>query len=52
MTAPSKIGVKLKAENVDIAYPPIFQSGAPRAVCAACVLCVLRVCCVRAVCVF
>ncbi|XP_027335237.1 FACT complex subunit SPT16-like [Abrus precatorius] len=25
---PSKINVKLKAENVDICYPPIFQSGA------------------------
>ncbi|CAI9765250.1 unnamed protein product [Fraxinus pennsylvanica] len=24
---PVKIGVKLKAENVDICYPPIFQSG-------------------------
>ncbi|EPS71678.1 hypothetical protein M569_03078, partial [Genlisea aurea] len=24
---PAKIGVKLKAENVDICYPPIFQSG-------------------------
>uniref|UniRef100_A0A7S0S408 FACT complex subunit n=1 Tax=Chlamydomonas leiostraca TaxID=1034604 RepID=A0A7S0S408_9CHLO len=24
---PAKIGVKLKAENCDIAYPPIFQSG-------------------------
>ncbi|GER25681.1 FACT complex subunit SPT16 [Striga asiatica] len=24
---PTKIGVKLKAENVDICYPPIFQSG-------------------------
>ncbi|KAL2477705.1 FACT complex subunit SPT16 [Forsythia ovata] len=24
---PMKIGVKLKAENVDICYPPIFQSG-------------------------
>ncbi|KAL1535006.1 FACT complex subunit spt16 [Salvia divinorum] len=24
---PPKIGVKLKAENVDICYPPIFQSG-------------------------
>lgn len=24
---PHKIGVKLKAENVDICYPPIFQSG-------------------------
>ncbi|XP_057792000.1 FACT complex subunit SPT16-like [Salvia miltiorrhiza] len=24
---PLKIGVKLKAENVDICYPPIFQSG-------------------------
>eukprot|EP00798_Chlamydomonas_sp_ICE-L_P025578 gene25578-11229_t len=27
ITDPSKLGVKLKAENVDIAYPPIFQSG-------------------------
>ncbi|WIA33317.1 hypothetical protein OEZ86_006455 [Tetradesmus obliquus] len=24
---PPKIGIKLKAENVDIAYPPLFQSG-------------------------
>ncbi|XP_047333014.1 FACT complex subunit SPT16-like [Impatiens glandulifera] len=24
---PSKINVKLKAENIDICYPPIFQSG-------------------------
>ncbi|GER46967.1 FACT complex subunit SPT16 [Striga asiatica] len=24
---PAKIGLKLKAENVDICYPPIFQSG-------------------------
>jgi len=27
ITDPSKLGIKLKAENVDIAYPPIFQSG-------------------------
>ncbi len=27
ITDPSKINVKLKKENVDIAYPPIFQSG-------------------------
>lgn len=27
ITEPTKIGVKLKAANVDIAYPPIFQSG-------------------------
>jgi nucleosome binding factor SPN SPT16 subunit len=27
ITEPTKIGVKLKAENCDIAYPPIFQSG-------------------------
>ncbi len=25
ITDPSKIGVKLRADNVDIAYPPIFQ---------------------------
>jgi hypothetical protein len=24
---PPKVGIKLKAENVDIAYPPLFQSG-------------------------
>lgn len=24
---PPKIGIKLKSENVDIAYPPLFQSG-------------------------
>jgi hypothetical protein len=34
---PSKVNVKLKPENVDIAYPPIFQSG---------VLCALRRACV------
>ncbi|KAL6623169.1 hypothetical protein ACP70R_033048 [Stipagrostis hirtigluma subsp. patula] len=27
MLSPTKINVKLKAENVDICYPPIFQSG-------------------------
>ncbi|KAK9824573.1 hypothetical protein WJX72_011424 [[Myrmecia] bisecta] len=27
ITDPSKINIKLKAENVDIAYPPIVQSG-------------------------
>lgn len=27
ITDPPKIGVKLKADNVDIAYPPLFQSG-------------------------
>lgn len=27
ITDPSKLGVKLKPENVDIAYPPIVQSG-------------------------
>ena len=27
ITDPPKIGVKLKQENVDIAYPPLFQSG-------------------------
>ena len=27
ITEPAKIKVKLKAENVDICYPPIFQSG-------------------------
>ncbi len=30
ITEPSKIGIKLKAENVDIAYQPIFQSGGGR----------------------
>lgn len=27
ITEPTKIGVKLRAENCDIAYPPVFQSG-------------------------
>lgn len=27
ITDPPKIGVKLKQDNVDIAYPPLFQSG-------------------------
>lgn len=27
ITDPSKVNVKLRKENVDIAYPPIFQSG-------------------------
>lgn len=27
ITDPAKCGIKLKAENVDIAYPPLFQSG-------------------------
>ncbi|KAI8465881.1 MAG: global transcription factor [Monoraphidium minutum] len=27
VTEPTKIGVKLRAENCDIAYPPVFQSG-------------------------
>ena len=27
VTEPTKIGVKLKAENCDIAYPPVVQSG-------------------------
>ena len=39
VTDPSKVNVKLKPENVDIAYPPIFQSGT-----ALCV-CVVRACC-------
>jgi hypothetical protein len=25
VTEPTKIGVKLRAENCDIAYPPVFQ---------------------------
>eukprot|EP00878_Enallax_costatus_P032803 GHUV01036090.1.p2 GENE.GHUV01036090.1~~GHUV01036090.1.p2 ORF type:complete len:104 (-),score=20.24 GHUV01036090.1:185-496(-) len=27
ITDPSKIGIRFKPENVDIAYPPLFQSG-------------------------
>ena len=37
---PSKVNVKLKPENVDIAYPPIFQSGA----CCVCVRRVVHAC--------
>lgn len=27
VSEPTKIGVKLKADNCDIAYPPVFQVG-------------------------
>ena len=27
ITDPAKLGIKLRADNVDIAYPPIVQSG-------------------------
>lgn len=34
VTEPTKIGVKLRAENCDIAYPPIFQVRSGSAVAA------------------